>query len=170
MADKTAKDLHTENVEDVSHVEHQFPLPEELAHHDDASLKHIERSAVRRLDTFLLPSVVLLFLLNILDRNNIASAKIVNLPQDLGITNSEYNTCLMIFYAGCKSSKILVPNHTHNIVRRHNPNPFEPHHHPRQTLNLPRQRRRSMGSRKPLSRIHAQFRWLATGSIRPRPG
>ncbi|ORY66004.1 major facilitator superfamily domain-containing protein [Pseudomassariella vexata] len=48
----------------------------------------------------LMPVVFILFLLNILDRNNIASAKIVGLPQTLGLTNSEYNTCLLMFYIG----------------------------------------------------------------------
>ncbi|KAK4504980.1 hypothetical protein PRZ48_002943 [Zasmidium cellare] len=99
MAEKNENDFHIESLEGPRPPTEQ-PRPEELAHLDDASLKRLERSAVRQLDSFLLPSVILLFLLNILDRNNIASAKVVNLPQDLGITNSEYNTCLMIFYVG----------------------------------------------------------------------
>ncbi|PMD49866.1 uncharacterized protein K444DRAFT_604822 [Hyaloscypha bicolor E] len=57
---------------------------------------------MRRLDRTLIPIVVLLFLLNILDPNNIANAKIAGLPDTLGISNSQYNTCLMIFYVGCK--------------------------------------------------------------------
>jgi hypothetical protein len=35
--------------------------------------------------------------------NNIANAKIAGLPDTLGISNAQYNTCLMIFYVGCKS-------------------------------------------------------------------
>jgi hypothetical protein len=36
-------------------------------------------------------------------RNNIANAKIAGLPKTLAITNTQYNTCLMIFYVGCQS-------------------------------------------------------------------
>jgi hypothetical protein len=38
------------------------------------------------------------FWLNILDRNSIANAKIAGLPAELGMSNNDYNTCLLIFY------------------------------------------------------------------------
>lgn len=79
----------------------ELPLPEELQHLDEYEQRRLERSLVRRLDCTLMPVVALLFLLNILDRNNIANAKIAGLTKTLGITNAEYNTCLMIFYVGC---------------------------------------------------------------------
>ncbi|OAG01167.1 retrograde regulation protein 2 [Paraphaeosphaeria sporulosa] len=77
-----------------------LPLPEELQHLDEDERIRLERSLVRRLDCTLMPVVALLFLLNILDRNNIANAKIAGLTETLNITNSQYNTCLMIFYVG----------------------------------------------------------------------
>ena len=78
-----------------------LPLPEELQHLDEEGKRKLEKGLVRRLDCTLMPVVALLFLLNILDRNNIANAKIAGLPKTLGITNDQYNTCLMIFYVGC---------------------------------------------------------------------
>ncbi|KAJ5099422.1 hypothetical protein N7532_006423 [Penicillium argentinense] len=78
----------------------QLPLPAELASRGDEEIEMLEKGLVRRLDSCLLPSVVILFLMNILDRNNIANAKIAGLTDTLGITNTEYNTCLMIFYVG----------------------------------------------------------------------
>lgn len=93
------------SIEETEKVLAQFdelPLPEELRHLDEDGQRKLEGSLVRRLDCTLMPVVALLFLLNILDRNNIANAKIAGLPKSLGITNSEYNTCLMIFYVGCK--------------------------------------------------------------------
>ncbi|OQE19562.1 hypothetical protein PENSTE_c015G09378 [Penicillium steckii] len=78
----------------------QLPLPAELASWSEDEVKELEKGLVRRLDSCLLPSVVILFLMNILDRNNIANAKIAGLPDTLGITNTQYNTCLMIFYVG----------------------------------------------------------------------
>ncbi|KAJ5754580.1 hypothetical protein N7533_004123 [Penicillium manginii] len=78
----------------------QLPLPAELGSLGSDEIEQLEKGLVRRLDTCLLPSVVILFLMNILDRNNIANAKIAGLPDTLGITNTQYNTCLMIFYVG----------------------------------------------------------------------
>lgn len=41
-------------------------------------------------------------LMDIRDRNNIASAKIVGITDTLNLTNNQYNTCLLLFYVGCK--------------------------------------------------------------------
>jgi hypothetical protein len=82
----------------------ELPLPEELSHlaGDHEAQRNLEKNLVKRLDCTLMPVVALLFLLNILDRNNIANAKVAGLPKTLGINNDQYNTCLMIFYVGCK--------------------------------------------------------------------
>ena len=97
----TAKDSIkcVEKVEAV--VQDSLPLPTELQHLNDEEIEALDKKLTRRLDCTLLPVVILLFLLNILDRNNIANAKIAGLTKTLGITNAEYNTCLMIFYIGC---------------------------------------------------------------------
>ena len=79
------------------------PLPAELQHLSEDEIKDLDKTLTRRLDCTLLPVVILLFLLNILDRNNIANAKVAGLTKTLGITDQEYNTCLMIFYVGCRS-------------------------------------------------------------------
>ncbi|OMP86159.1 putative transporter [Diplodia seriata] len=77
-----------------------LPLPECLVTLGPDELRRLERSLVRRLDFTLLPVVLLLFLLNIIDRNNIASAKIVGITETLNLTNNQYNTCLLLFYVG----------------------------------------------------------------------
>lgn len=46
----------------------QLPLPVELASLGSDEIDQLEKGLVRRLDTCLLPSVVILFLMNILDR------------------------------------------------------------------------------------------------------
>ncbi|KAF6808785.1 hypothetical protein CPLU01_15618 [Colletotrichum plurivorum] len=77
-----------------------LPLPQELENLNEDELKVLGRGLTRRLDLTLMPAVFILFLLNILDRNNIASAKIAGLPETLNMTNNEYNTCLLMFYVG----------------------------------------------------------------------
>ncbi|KAL1613305.1 hypothetical protein SLS54_010754, partial [Diplodia seriata] len=68
-----------------------LPLPECLVTLGPDELRRLERSLVRRLDFTLLPVV---------DRNNIASAKIVGITETLNLTNNQYNTCLLLFYVG----------------------------------------------------------------------
>lgn len=102
--------VKAESVEAIEKIEIAAPLPDDLPLPDSLSnlepdeLRRLERSLVRRLDYTLLPVVLLLFLLNIIDRNNIASAKIVGLTETLNLTNNQYNTCLLLFYVGCRSS------------------------------------------------------------------
>ncbi|KIW67351.1 hypothetical protein PV04_06612 [Phialophora macrospora] len=78
----------------------RIPLPAEIAHLTREEQERLERNVVRKMDYRLMPIVVLMFWLNILDRNSIANAKIAGLTEDLNMTNSEYNTVLMIFYVG----------------------------------------------------------------------
>lgn len=105
----------------------QLPLPRELASYEIEDIIKLEKQLVQKLDSYLLPAVILLFLMNILDRwvvsalrlhinhsllnlprNNIANAKIAGLPQTLGISNNQYNTCLMIFYVGCEDRPLQL--------------------------------------------------------------
>ena len=77
-------------------VDEQIPLPAELAHMSREDLDILDKKLVRKIDMRLMPIVILMFWLNILDRNSIANAKIAGLPEDLKISNSQYNTVLMM--------------------------------------------------------------------------
>ncbi|KAJ9137932.1 2-ketogluconate reductase [Pleurostoma richardsiae] len=101
MADLIERKDTAEHLEKPSYLlPDELPLPEELAHLTPDEQRRLGRRLSRRLDCTLMPTVFLLFLLNILDRNNIASAKIVGLTETLGLSNSQYNTCLLMFYVG----------------------------------------------------------------------
>lgn len=43
---------------------------------------------------------VLIYIMNYLDRNNIAAARLGGLQEDLNINNTQYATCLSILYVG----------------------------------------------------------------------
>lgn len=113
-----------------------LPLPEELQHLDEEERHTLNRSLVRRLDCTLMPVVALLFLLNILDRNNIANAKIAGLTTTLGITNSQYNTCLMIFYVGCKTLNTILEQSLNSRRRCNHSAAFQHDHHQSPSINL----------------------------------
>ncbi|KAL1869971.1 hypothetical protein VTK73DRAFT_2892 [Phialemonium thermophilum] len=75
----------------------QFPL---LASMTAEQLTALERRVRRKVDSRLLPTLLVLYILNYLDRNTIAQAKLGGLQVDLGLTGSEYQTAVSIFYVG----------------------------------------------------------------------
>ncbi|KAH7026251.1 major facilitator superfamily domain-containing protein [Microdochium trichocladiopsis] len=56
----------------------------------------------RRIDLRLMPMIILMYILNYIDRNNIAAAKLAGLPQDLHLspTSSEFQTAVSILFVG----------------------------------------------------------------------
>ncbi|KAF7951386.1 hypothetical protein EAE96_006700 [Botrytis aclada] len=71
------------------------PPSAQNGYHIDAA---IEKRLVRKLDKHLIPLVMLLYLLSYLDRSNIGNAKTAGMTKDLGISSSEYEWLLTIFY------------------------------------------------------------------------
>ncbi|KAJ1326714.1 MFS transporter ACS family allantoate permease [Microdochium nivale] len=56
----------------------------------------------RRIDRRLMPMVIVMYILNYIDRNNIAAAKLAGLPEDLNLTrnSSEFQTAVSILFVG----------------------------------------------------------------------
>ncbi|KAI0515274.1 major facilitator superfamily domain-containing protein [Xylaria bambusicola] len=73
-------------------------IPDPDAHLSPEERDQIERRLVWRLDLILIPWLCLLYLLAFLDRTNIGNAKIAGLVPDLGLTTSQYNIALTIFF------------------------------------------------------------------------
>ena len=64
-----------------------------------------ERALVRKIDTRLLPMLVLMYIMNYLDRNNIAAARLAGLVDPkarggLNLTSTQYLTALSILFVG----------------------------------------------------------------------
>ena len=73
------------------------PLVRDLSHEERARL---ERALVRKIDLRLLPMIILMYILNYLDRNNIASARLAGLETDLRLVGTQYQTCVSILFVG----------------------------------------------------------------------
>lgn len=73
-------------------------MPDILRPYSAADLAAMEKSLVRRLDLRTLPILVLLFLLNILDRNAIANARLGGLEETLGLNDQQYQTAVMMVW------------------------------------------------------------------------
>ncbi|KAJ4302725.1 hypothetical protein N0V90_001615 [Kalmusia sp. IMI 367209] len=101
MAEKTGLALQT--TESNAEV-NTFPLrlpPESLRHLSSEELKQGERRLVRRIDCRLMATLIIIYIMNYLDRNAIAAAKISGIEDDLGLTDSQFQTSVSILFVGC---------------------------------------------------------------------
>ncbi|OJJ42148.1 hypothetical protein ASPZODRAFT_170341 [Penicilliopsis zonata CBS 506.65] len=100
--------------EDLSHVEAiRLVIP-------DRDVK--EKALLRKIDLRLMPLMMLIYVLNYLDRNNIATARLGTLEQDIGLTGDRYNTIISLFFVGY----ILTQIPTNLILNRVRPSLFLP--------------------------------------------
>lgn len=60
---------------------------------DHGERRRAERKLVRKIDIRVLPAVVVMYLMNYLDRNNIAAARLAGLETDLKLHGTQYQTC-----------------------------------------------------------------------------
>lgn len=85
-----------ENVE----LERNLELPESLRGMSQEEFEAFEKKTKRKIDLRLLPMLVIIYILNYLDRNNIASARLGYLEEDLGLKGAQYQTCVSILFVG----------------------------------------------------------------------
>ncbi|WWC64478.1 uncharacterized protein I303_107088 [Kwoniella dejecticola CBS 10117] len=81
-------------------------VPESLQGLSDEELDRIDKAATRKVDILLMPTLVALYILNYLDRQNISSAKIAGINKDLGLTTTDYNTAVSVLFAGYVSLQV----------------------------------------------------------------
>ena len=87
--DKPGKTSH--DAVRVAHVEH--------FENEDAT-QHGDRTAklLRKIDLHLLPCLIIMYLLNFLDRSNLTQAREGTLEADLGMKGTDYNLATSIFF------------------------------------------------------------------------
>ncbi|KAJ5712092.1 hypothetical protein N7488_006248 [Penicillium malachiteum] len=92
-----------DNVEVVANADRPNPRKEAPAYVAGLSPEErikAEKALVRKIDIRLLPMIIIMYILNYLDRNNIASARLAGLESDLGLVGSQYATCVSILFVG----------------------------------------------------------------------
>ncbi|EOD52489.1 putative pantothenate transporter liz1 protein [Neofusicoccum parvum UCRNP2] len=85
-----------ENAKDTSGPE----LPPLLQGLAEDEIKTVEKKMIRKVDWRMLPLIILMYILNYLDRNNIAAARLAGLEDDLHLTGSQYQTAVSILFVG----------------------------------------------------------------------
>lgn len=88
---QTEQKLENVSGNDANHLNVAHMSPEHRA--------RVEKSLKRKLD-LRCSLFVLIYIMNYLDRNNIAAARLKGLQDDLSLDNTEYSTCLSILYVG----------------------------------------------------------------------
>ncbi|KAG6985278.1 MFS-type transporter cnsO [Physcia stellaris] len=98
--------LNVEHASDAGSLEASKSgrLPREappLVKHLTAIERHdLEIKLVRKIDIRLLPMLVLMYIMNYLDRNNIAAARLAGLEEELNLSSTQYLTALSILFVG----------------------------------------------------------------------
>lgn len=67
---------------------------------DEEWRRRFERKLLRKVDIRLLPTLVVMYLLNFLDRSNLAQARQGTLEKDLGMNGTDFNLATSIFFVG----------------------------------------------------------------------
>ncbi|KAI2468474.1 MFS general substrate transporter [Annulohypoxylon bovei var. microspora] len=83
---------------------------------DPAHRARVEKSLKRKLDARC-SLFVLIYILNYLDRNNIAAARLKGLQTDLNLDDTQYSTCLSILYVGYILMQVPSNMFTNRIER-----------------------------------------------------
>jgi hypothetical protein len=68
----------------------QIPLPPLLRDLSDEDRHKLDLKLRRKIDLRLLPMIVIMYILNYLDRNNIAAARLAGMPKDLNLKANEF--------------------------------------------------------------------------------
>ncbi|KAL2403804.1 hypothetical protein ABEF92_006889 [Exophiala dermatitidis] len=90
--------LPQEGISDMISDRHQ--LPTSLCNLSEEELDKMKRHLVRKLDMRLMGPLILMYIMNYLDRNAIAAAKISGIVEDLDLSDSQYQTCVSILFVG----------------------------------------------------------------------
>lgn len=72
----------------------------EFANKDQAWKDKMDKQLLRKIDIRLLPVLILLYLLNFLDRSNLSQARQGSLEEDLGMKGTDFNLATSIFFVG----------------------------------------------------------------------
>lgn len=105
----------------IDHLRHLSP--EELV---------AEKKLRRKIDGLIMPVVVTVYLMNYIDRNNYAAARLQGLEADLGLVGDQYQTALSILFVGYVRQSLhyqirvqiadsLPGAHASSFQRRHEP-------------------------------------------------
>ncbi|KAB8270404.1 major facilitator superfamily domain-containing protein [Aspergillus minisclerotigenes] len=75
-------------------------MPASLSALSGSEYTTLGRKAILKLDSRVMPCMVIMYIMNYLDRQNIASAKLAGIEEDLSMHDVQYQTCISILFIG----------------------------------------------------------------------
>lgn len=75
-------------------------LPDSLRNLTPEQIEALLTKTTRKLDLRILPMLVLIYILNYIDRNNIAALRLAGIEEDLNLVGTQYQTCVSILFVG----------------------------------------------------------------------
>lgn len=75
-------------------------MPDFLRGMDDNEMKRLNKKIVRKVDLFVLPTIGILYILNYIDRQNLAAAKLQGIMEDLNMNTEQFATAVSILFVG----------------------------------------------------------------------
>lgn len=75
-------------------------MPESLRGLSKEELANLNRRLVRKIDLIVLPIIGILYILNYIDRQNLAAAKLQGIMEDLNMTTQQFATAISILFVG----------------------------------------------------------------------
>lgn len=87
-----------EKIPGADETQREFFL--KFANKDASWIETEDKRLVRKIDMHLLPFLIIMYLLNFLDRSNLAQARQGTLEKDLGMQGTDFNLATSIFFVG----------------------------------------------------------------------
>ena len=75
-------------------------MPESLRDLSDDELNKLSQKVVRKVDLLVLPTIGILYILNYIDRQNLAAAKLQGIMEDLNMSTQQFATAVSILFVG----------------------------------------------------------------------
>ena len=75
-------------------------MPDSLRDLSDDEFKALNKKVVRKVDLFVLPTIGILYILNYIDRQNLAAAKLQGIMEDLNLSTEQFATAVSILFVG----------------------------------------------------------------------
>ena len=95
----------------------QLRMPASLSALSESDYSALGRKAIMKLDSRVMPCMVIMYILNYLDRQNIASAKLAGIEEDLRMNDVQYQTCISILFIGYSMiTRLLLPFKVHGMA------------------------------------------------------
>ena len=87
-------------------IDNRHGMPGSLRRFTPDEYEAIGVKATLKQDIIIMPCLMVTYILNYLDRNNIASAKLANIEHDLNLSPTEYQSSVSILFAGYSRSPV----------------------------------------------------------------